>query len=144
MKSAASTPRNGALRFLRHLVSALVVIVAATLLGIGIEHTSLSQTIANSFNSSQTQLIFRGGKPYEKDIVSIGTQRTVTLHPITLPKGVDARTLRSETGSESPADLTMWPQLVETLALVAALACAAAGFDLLRRAILRRRRFASR
>jgi hypothetical protein len=135
--------RRSGPRFLGHFLCATFVVIAAALLGVVIEHSAIAQTIApHSYDSLETQLLFRGGRPYVKDVVTVDGHRSITIRPIPLAKGAHREAGRAlKAGpSQSPFDPSSLPELMRNLAAVTAVALVVAGLDRVRRLVTRRRR----
>jgi hypothetical protein len=141
MKSSRSAGRRRqrGTRFMAQFVCATLVVIAAVAVGVAIEHSALAREIApSSYYSSQAQLIFRSGRPYQEVTVIAHGRRTVTIHPIPLAKSALPRNATRANDSGWPVDLSSWPQLLQTLVPVVALALAVAGLDGVRRRLVRR------
>jgi hypothetical protein len=130
-------------RFARHFLAALVLVVALAFVGVAIEHSALSQTVAPHSNTQEaTQFVLRNGRPYVRTVVGTTGHEKVSYRPVPFAKGFhpNGRVTGIRQGPVgSPPDLSSWSSVVQILVLMVGIALAVAGLDQLRRLARRRR-----
>ena len=124
--------RHGPVKFCRQFVAAVVVVTAMAFIGVAIEHSPVSQSIAPHMTGlAKAQIIVRGGHSF----VQIKTSNGELLHQ--LPAGFNGPGLRGGStprgGSGSPPDWQLWRNVVLIIVFIAVVAAATAGIDQARR-----------
>jgi len=129
--------RHGLVKFCRQFTAAVVVVTAMAFIGVGIEHSPVSQAIApNGTSCARAQIIERGGHVFAE----IKTPNGELLRQ--LPAGLSGPGRSGRGGSDSPANWQLWRNVVLIIVLIALIAAATAGLDQVRRSSRRVRQSA--
>ena len=129
--------RHGLVKFCRQFAAAVVVVTAMAFIGVGIEHSPVSQAMApHGTGGAKAQLIERGGHAFAE----IKTPNGERLRQ--LPAGLSGPGQRGRGGSGSPPNWQLWRNVALIIVLIALVAVATAGLDQVRRSSRRVRQSA--
>ena len=129
--------RHGLVKFCRQFAAAVTVVTAMAFIGVGIEHSPVSQAMApHGTGDAKAQTIERGGHAFAE----IKTPNGERLRQ--LPAGLSGPGQPARGGSGSPPNWQLWRNVALIIVLIALVAAATAGLDQVRRSSRRVRRSA--